>query len=174
MVLRVDGLISVTTTDEAENELWRRWSDERVEQNEAEPQLRHSSFYKPSVASPRSEALHLLHLANRPWSIFCVVIHRYGGKQVERWQTNWNIIDWINLFERVIEKCVVLTVSRREWWMHCNPILILSQYFERRDIMFCEFSDTILEQLQNQLTNLYEIFPRYRVLKIKFTTFRGW
>ena len=30
--------------------------------------LRHSSFSNPSFASPRSQGLHLIHLANRPWS----------------------------------------------------------------------------------------------------------
>ena len=29
--------------------------------------LRHSSFSNPSVASPTSQALHLIHLASRPW-----------------------------------------------------------------------------------------------------------
>ena len=29
--------------------------------------LRHSSFSNPSFASPTSQALHLIHLANRPW-----------------------------------------------------------------------------------------------------------
>ena len=29
--------------------------------------LRHSSFSNPSFASPRSQALHLIHLASRPW-----------------------------------------------------------------------------------------------------------
>ena len=29
--------------------------------------LRHSSFYNPSFASPTSQALHLIHLASRPW-----------------------------------------------------------------------------------------------------------
>ena len=29
--------------------------------------LRHRSFYNPSVASPTSHALHLRHLASRPW-----------------------------------------------------------------------------------------------------------
>ena len=29
--------------------------------------LRHSSFYNPSFASPKSQALHLIHLASRPW-----------------------------------------------------------------------------------------------------------
>ena len=29
--------------------------------------LRHSSFSNPSFASPTSQALHLRHLANRPW-----------------------------------------------------------------------------------------------------------
>ena len=30
--------------------------------------LRHSSFSNPSFASPTSQALHLRHLASRPWS----------------------------------------------------------------------------------------------------------
>ena len=29
--------------------------------------LRHSSFLNPSFASPTSQALHLIHLASRPW-----------------------------------------------------------------------------------------------------------
>ena len=29
--------------------------------------LRHSSFSNPSLASPTSQALHLIHLASRPW-----------------------------------------------------------------------------------------------------------
>ena len=29
--------------------------------------LRHSSFFNPSFASPTSQALYLIHLANRPW-----------------------------------------------------------------------------------------------------------
>ena len=29
--------------------------------------LRHSSFFNPSFASPTSQALHLIHLASRPW-----------------------------------------------------------------------------------------------------------
>ena len=36
--------------------------------------LRHSSFYNPSFASPTSQALHLRHLASRPW---CKIRMRY-------------------------------------------------------------------------------------------------
>ena len=32
---------------------------------------RHSSFPKPSFASPTSQALHLIHLASRPWLAEC-------------------------------------------------------------------------------------------------------
>ena len=31
--------------------------------------LRHSSFPNPSLASPTSQALHLIHLARRPWTM---------------------------------------------------------------------------------------------------------
>ena len=31
--------------------------------------LRHSSFSNPSFASPTSQALHLIHLASRPWFV---------------------------------------------------------------------------------------------------------
>ena len=50
-----------------ENELWRMWSDVRAHSPTFPPlYLHHSSFYNPCVASPKSEALHLLHLASRP------------------------------------------------------------------------------------------------------------
>ena len=32
--------------------------------------LRHSSFSNPSFASPTSQALHLIHLASRPWATY--------------------------------------------------------------------------------------------------------
>ena len=32
-------------------------------------ELRHSSFSNPSFASPTSQALHLRHVASRPWQI---------------------------------------------------------------------------------------------------------
>ena len=35
--------------------------------------LRHSSFSNPYFASPTSQALHLIHLASRPWFPFCFV-----------------------------------------------------------------------------------------------------
>ena len=58
-----------------EIELWRRWSDIRVGEcggayvtahSPTFPPLYppHSSFYNPSVASPTSQALHVLHLAS--------------------------------------------------------------------------------------------------------------
>ena len=39
--------------------------------------LRHSSFSNPSFASPTSQALHLIHLARRPWrtlGLLCTVV----------------------------------------------------------------------------------------------------
>ena len=36
--------------------------------------LRHSSFSNPSFASPTSQALHLIHLASRPWEIVAFVV----------------------------------------------------------------------------------------------------
>ena len=78
-----------------ENELWRRWSDGKLGEwaellvivvaelilqafshftyvtahSPTLPSLylRHSSFSNPSFASPTSQALHLRHLASRPW-----------------------------------------------------------------------------------------------------------
>ena len=38
--------------------------------------LRHSSFSNPSFASPMSQALHLIHLASRPWLVVCVNTQR--------------------------------------------------------------------------------------------------
>ena len=52
--------------EELENELWRRWSEEKVGEW-AELYLRHSSFSNPSFTSPTSQALHLIHLVSRPW-----------------------------------------------------------------------------------------------------------
>ena len=36
------------------------------------PHLHHSSFSNPSFASPTPKALHLCHLASRPWKFFTV------------------------------------------------------------------------------------------------------
>ena len=36
--------------------------------------LRHSSFSKPSFASPTSQALHLRHLANHPWQSLKIML----------------------------------------------------------------------------------------------------
>ena len=38
--------------------------------------LSHSSFSNPSFASPTSQALHLIHLASRPW--FCWTFHMHS------------------------------------------------------------------------------------------------
>ena len=82
-------------TEGLENELWRGWSDEKGWRMSRAPSyshnrahsptfpslylrhnsfsklpslyLRHSSFSNPSFASPTSQALHLIHLASRPW-----------------------------------------------------------------------------------------------------------
>ena len=59
-------------TEGLKNELWRRWSDGKVGGWAHSPTLpllylRHSSFSNPSYASPTSQALHLIHLASRPW-----------------------------------------------------------------------------------------------------------
>ena len=65
-------------TEGLENELWRRWSDGKVGEwaeltahSQTLPllHLRHRSFSNPSFASPTSQALHLNHLASRPWQI---------------------------------------------------------------------------------------------------------
>ena len=77
-----------------ENELWRRWSNGRIEEWAHSPtfpslHLRHNSFSNPSVALPTSQlilkpfrcftyvtvhpptllSLHLINLASRPWFI---------------------------------------------------------------------------------------------------------
>ena len=67
-------------TELLENELWRRWSDEKVGErallltyvsanSSTAPllDLRHSSFSNPSFAPATSLALQLHHLASRPW-----------------------------------------------------------------------------------------------------------
>ena len=78
-------------TEGLKNELWRRWSNGRVgecatSQLILQPfrrftyvtahsrtlpllHLLHSSFSNPSFASPTSQALHLIHLASRPWNV---------------------------------------------------------------------------------------------------------
>ena len=81
-------------TEGLENELWRRWSDKAHSPNLLSLPtsqlilqpfrcftyviahfptlfsllLCHSSFSNPSFASPTSQALHLRHLASRPWA----------------------------------------------------------------------------------------------------------
>ena len=42
--------------------------------NPSSTSLRHSSFSNPSFASPTSQALHLLHLASRPWYFSAFVL----------------------------------------------------------------------------------------------------
>ena len=77
-----------------ENELRRRWSDgnlgewaELILQPFRQftydtahsptlqlPHLRHSSFSNPSFASPASQALHLIHLTSRPWTLLALFL----------------------------------------------------------------------------------------------------
>ena len=45
--------------------------------------LRHSSFYNPFVALPTSQALHVLHLANRPWIIVSDYMSEFRGSILE-------------------------------------------------------------------------------------------
>ena len=54
-----------------------RWETERSAHSATFPSLHllHSSFSNPSFASPMSQALHLIHLASRPWFY---TVHRCG------------------------------------------------------------------------------------------------
>ena len=50
--------------------------------------LRHSSFSNPSFASPKSQALQLIHLASRPCvhdRLDCKILHRGGYRFNEHW-----------------------------------------------------------------------------------------
>ena len=61
-------------------------------------QLRHSSFFNPSVALPTSQALHLRHLASRPW--------KYANFEYN-WCNNYPVINvLINLNMRK-SKCLM-------------------------------------------------------------------
>ena len=81
-------------TEGLENELWRRWSDGKVREWAELPSfyLRHCSFSNPSFTYPTSQALHLIHLASRPWyvcKLYCTVQYVINRTVLGRAHTIW-------------------------------------------------------------------------------------
>ena len=88
--------------------------------------IRHSSFFNPSFASPTSQALHLIHLANRPclphWCPWVNLKNETGKMRFWSQNTLWFnvIVDTTNSLRLPIHCYKYLISSVKEEYNHCH------------------------------------------------------
>ena len=66
--------------------------------------LCHSSFSNPSFASPTSQALHLIHLASRPW-LKCLYRERLGSPSIYYRRRQVHCVTWWQQRYAEVQSC---------------------------------------------------------------------